>query len=686
VTGPPGHPDGRSRQPYPPAPRRDVATRRSRAGRPSRLLDAVVLGLGLVLALAVVATLATLRYGPYLDHVRALRETAARLSAEMAGLQPSDIERTSLQRLTVSFGELGAHLEPLRELVERDPLVGALRGAPVVGSQVTGLDALVAASDSLVQAGHLGVDIADQVVAVREAGEARPDRPLLPALVEVMVTSADEVDRIAALVDDASARLAAIPPEALPQIVAARDLMAGPLERYVPLLDAYRELDDVLPGMVGWGGERRYLVLAQNPAELRPSGGYAGTVGTIVFRDGELVEQSFIDVHKLDLQEGLPFVEAPAPLRDHLLGSDQSWRLADAAWSADFPVAARQAVEFYALETGQQDIDGVIAITTFAFDRLLEVVGPVELPEFGVTVQPGEVTMTLLGETRGPELTIENRKDILDELARVATRRLLALAPEQWPAMFAALQDIGAERMALAWLADEDGQRLAASAGWSGELRRDPQANHLYVVEANMAPTSKYNLVVDRSDSLVVRLDESGDALESLRLDWVNRAGEPGEPYASLRSFSTNEEGWYGSYVQVMVPAGSELVTASGRASEEVRGAGRVTEEAGRTVFGTYLLMPPGESTLTHLWTSPDAARRTEDGWEYRLVVQKQPGARPHPVAVRVDLPEGAEVVETTPGATVAGSSAHASIELRTDTELFVRYVMPEEGTAIREP
>jgi hypothetical protein len=34
----------------------------------------------------------------------------------------------------------------------------------------------------------------------------------------------------------------------------------------------------------------------------------------------------------------------------------------------------------------------------------------------------------------------------------------------------------------------------------------------------------------------------------------------------------------------------------------------------------------------------------------------------------------------------VAGSSAHASIELRTDTELFVRYVMPEEGTAIREP
>ena len=73
-----------------------------------------------------------------------------------------------------------------------------------------------------------------------------------------------------------------------------------------------------------------------------------------------------------------------------------------------------------------------------------------------------------------------------------------------------------------------------------------------------MSPTSKYNLVVDRSDALVVKLDEEGDALDSLRLDWQNDAGKDGEPYRSLRSFSNNEEGWYGAYVRVLTPAGSE--------------------------------------------------------------------------------------------------------------------------------
>ena len=96
-----------------------------------------------------------------------------------------------------------------------------------------------------------------------------------------MATSGDQVDHLAALVADAQARLETIPPEAAGRIREARDLVAEPLERYAPLLDDYRELDDLVPGIMGWGGEKRYLVLAQNPAELRPAGGYTGTVGLV---------------------------------------------------------------------------------------------------------------------------------------------------------------------------------------------------------------------------------------------------------------------------------------------------------------------------------------------------------------------------------------------------------------------
>ena len=129
-----------------------------------------------------------------------------------------------------------------------------------------------------------------------------------------------------------------------------------------------------------------------------------------------------------------------------------------------------------------------------------------------------------------------------------------------------------------------------------------------------------------------MKLSDDGEALDSLRLDWQNRAADPGEPYRSLREFSENEEGWYGAYLRLLLPQASELVTASGEAAESIRGSQSLPDEAGRAVLGNYLFMPPGESTMSYLWSSPGAAVMTDDGWEYRLLVQKQPGARPEPL------------------------------------------------------
>jgi hypothetical protein len=239
-----------------------------------------------------------------------------------------------------------------------------------------------------------------------------------------------------------------------------------------------------------------------------------------------------------------------------------------------------------------------------------------------------------------------------------------------------ALLDIGNQKLAIAWFKDAAAQRLAQDGGWGGAVRQTP-GDYVYALEANMAPTSKYNLVVDREASFVAKLDDQGNALDSLRLDWQNDAGDAGEPYASLRAFSNNEEGWYGAYLRLLVPQGSELVTASGAASDEVRGSDVLADDAGRTVFGNYLFMPPGESRLSYLWTSPGAATRDGDAWEYRLTVQKQPGARPEPWSFRVDLPDGAQVLEAPGGAEVDDTRVRFESVLDRDMEFLVRYTLP---------
>jgi hypothetical protein len=629
-----------------------------------------LLFLGVVAAAIIIAAF---HYIPIIDDVREVRVTADRLSTRLDSLGIEDLDRATVEGLRSDLNELDGRLAPMVDVLADDPLVGIARQVPALAVQVQAAESLSQAGTSLVEAGQIGIDLADSVVSLREANASDSEFALLPGLVELMATSAPDVDRMADLLTDVEGELALIPDEAVPQIRDARDLMADRLADYTPMLQSYRDADDVLPELLGWGGEKRYLVLAQNPAELRPTGGYTGTVGTLVFRDGAIVEQRFTDTYELSTQEGLPFIDPPTELADYLLGDDQSWRLADANWSPDYPASAQRAVEFYQGEAGEGDIDGVIAITTYGLDRLLEVVGAVDAPEYDVTVRPGEVTMTILGATRGTVASIDGRKEVLDVLAREVMGRLLSLPPERWSEMVSALEDIGEQRMGLLWLADQDAQRLVEQAGWTGAVRQDA-GDYLYVVESNVAPTSKYNLVVDRADTLVVRVDEDGDAVNKLRLDWDNRAGEVGEPYDSLREFSINQLGWYGAYVRVLTPADSELASAKGQDSGPIQGAELKEAEAGRSVFGNYLFMPPGASMMRYRWTVPGAAVQSEDGWLYELTVQKQPGARSLPLSIRVDLPDGATVSEASDGAIVEGQQVRYEADLSKDVELMIRY------------
>lgn len=656
-----------------PAPARRT---RRRAG-PGTVVALVLLAIA---ALALAGGILAARYLPILTDAQRLRETASTLAAEVDALSVADLDGAAVDRVAARIADLDVHLAPVRDLLATDPLVGLARALPGIGDQVIGADRVVGAADRLVEAAGIGIDLARQLQDARDRAQADPDSSLMEGIVRLMATSTGDVDRMATLLAEAQDQLQAVPAGVLPQLAEARDQMAGPLGRYAPMLAEYQAIDGTLASLLGWESPKRYLVLAQNPAELRPTGGYTGTVGIIGLDKGRLVEKRFFTVYLLDLRPDTPWVQPPEPLVNHLLGDEQAWRLADANWSPDFPTSAKAAASLYTLESGDAGIDGVIAITTHALDRILEVTGPVDVPAFGVTVKPGDVTMAILAATRPGTRDEAERKAVLDALAETMLDRLQSLPAAAWTPLLEELQAIGSERSAMAWFRDPTAQALAMDTGWAGQVRRDP-GDYLAVVEANMAPTSKYNLVVRRSSSLDVDLAPDGSGTSSLRMDWQNDSDHEGEPYASIRSYSTSPDGYYGAYVRALVPDAAELVTATGRDTDRVQGVESVESEAGRTAFGTYLLMPPGQSTLTYLWTRPGVAEQAADGtWAYRLTVQKQPGAASEPLDVRVDLPDGATVLESSDGLVVDGSRLRLKTDLTHDLELEVRYTVPDVG------
>jgi hypothetical protein len=651
-----------------------AAPARRRRHHRHRRRRAVLLGTGLVLLLLLVVggALAAFRYLPALDEARALRAaletTADRVQA--AGL---GIDRTTIDALDGELTAASAHFDHLRGLLASDPLIALARALAPTAAHVRGADDVVAAAGDLLAAAGEGLAIGRRFVDIREAQAADPQRAsALSQLVELMATSRDRAVAASADVGRARQTLSGVPDGLVGEVERARDAMRARIEKYGPLLDGYLAASERLPAILGWDTPRRYLVLTQNPAELRPTGGYIGSFGIVAFDKGRLVERAFQDVFLLDLPWDYPFVRGPQELHDYLLGEAQPWQLADANWSPDFPTSARDAIRLYTNESGDARIDGVLAITTYTIDELLKVTGPMTVPDYGVTIASGEATLKVLQLTRTARVPGENRKAFLSAFADRLFDSLTGLSPTKWGAVLGEVDAFRQARLLLAWFRDAADQAVVARGGLDGAVRTD-SGDFVYAVDSNVAPASKLNAVTTRSLDLAIELDVVGNAVDRLAVTWQNRIETAdGAPYRALAE--VGDLRILGMYFRLLVPQRSRVEDVSGGGDPPLSDPAVVEDEAGRTAIGTYLKVPPGSTSLTYTWTSPYAADVDDSGGTYRLTIQKQPGLLPGPLALTIRVPAGYQITAASPELTVQGDSATLATTFDRDIVVEVRY------------
>jgi hypothetical protein len=652
----------------PPEPHRHRRRRRGRHRR--RRLVLAILGLA-VLVLGVAAGLLTaFRYLPALDQARTLRTDLVALSsrAQAAGLE---IDRPTLESLGRDLAAARERFARLQDMLHHDPLIAIARRFGPTAADVRGADVVVAAAGDLFAAADEGLAIGTRFVEIKEAQAADPTKAsALAQLVELMATSRDRAVAAKAALDRARDQLTTVPDGAPGPIEDARLAMAERVDRYEPLLDDYLTVSARLPAILGWDAPRRYLVLTQNPAELRPTGGYTGSYGIITFDKGHVTERTFRDVFLLDLGK-YPFVKAPEELANYLLGDDQSWQLADANWSPDFPTSARDSLRLYTNESGDSRIDGVLGITTYTIDELLKVTGPIAVPEYKATIASGETTLKTLQLTRVAKPG-ENRKAFLSTFADHLFERLLSLPPRQWLDMLGRADTFRSQRLLLAWFKDASDEALATRGGFDGAVRQDP-GDYLYPVDSNVFPASKINAIATRTMHLDVAIDPLGNARNTLDVTWDNPIDTPiGKPYRELPELEKLRI--LGMYFRLLAPERSRIEDVSGGTLVQLTAPAVVGEEAGRAVIGTYLMVPPGTTKLRYVWTSPYAADADDTGGIYRLTIQKQPGLLPGPLTLTIHAPDGFRIVSASQGLQASGGTASLSTTFDRDLELGLRY------------
>jgi hypothetical protein len=617
-----------------PSESRPGRSSRRRDGRPPRPL--LVLG-GVVLALAVGAGLALMlpARGPLLAARSAMLEGRDAVSA-------GDLAAASaaFHRAEASFEDArGTLANPLTRLASWIPLVG--RTPDAVGASAEA-GALVARAGGGVTDAAEGLPGGLGALAPREGTiPIEPVRALAPPLA-----------RARDLATQAVTILEQAPRSLVPGVV------TEPLETFtVEARQARRALTAAaataraLPGFLGADGRKRYFLGAQNPAELRGTGGLIGAFAILTATEGLIQVGPFRDVGRLD-DVDVSGLQAPGPDYESLYGTSYQ-DMSNINLTPDTPSAATAIERLYEAATDER-VDGTILADPQALALLLGATGPTEVPATGTTVDAGTIVAFVANEAYALLPNDAARKRILGDVAAGVLAHFLGGGAADDPAGAGrAVIEAAAEGHLLLHSADPATQSELEAAGVAGALV-DPAGDFLAVV-ANNAGGNKIDFYARRTLLYEVELLDDGSARARLGVTIGNDAPSRGQPEYVIgpHPFVDAEAGDNITNVQTYCATTCRFEQARLDGAQLV--VSRRTE-LGHPVLVTGLGIPSGGTgRLDYSWVTDDAWAEERGTAVYRLTVQGQPTIVPTRLELSVAIPENAKVERTSPGMRVEG-------------------------------
>lgn len=394
-------------------------------------------------------------------------------------------------------------------------------------------------------------------------------------------------------------------------------------ERLVSTADRAARL---LPNMLGAQGPRNYLVLFQNNAEIRATGGMPGAYIVVHADDGAVTisDQGTAarnlktfdpPAQKLELDQLMLYTDRPAVFP------------ADVNLTPDFPTAASLMRTMYRTRTGVT-VDGVLATDPVALSYLLRATGAVKMP-VGEALTSQNAVRLLLSEAYA------KYPDPADQdvyFAKAARSTFGALIQGQGDAkgMVAQLARAAGERRLLMWSADRAEEAVLAGTVLEGRLPTDSATAPTVGVFLNDGTGAKLSYYLTHNAELTTGpCDGEGGRELHLKLTLGSTA-----PTANLPEYVTGLElsgHKYTSRTNVMIfsPTGGAVVDVTSGGTPVDVGTGI---ERDRTVAVLTVDLPPGGRQTYDVTIHPGAI--PDDG-AIRPRLWTTPGVRPWQTSVQ---------------------------------------------------
>lgn len=465
--------------------------------------------------------------------------------------------------------------------------------------------------------------------------------------------------------------------------------------------------------VLGDNREMRYLVTFQNNTELRPTGGFIGSFAEMNLLNGAISSVHVPPGGTYDLQGQLSnFVYSPTPLQ--LL--TERWQFHDANWFPDFPQSSKKLLQFYN-EAGGPTVDGVIAINATMMPQLLEILGPVEMPEYDRVITAENFlfeTQKIVELEYDAYYQPENReesapKQFIGDLAPIVLERIKNADMNTMMAIADLLGKSLATKDVQLYFEHPSLQAQMEQLGWSGSIKQT-NGDYLMVVNTNLGG-GKTDTVIDQFVDVDVHIADDGTVTNTVTIRKEHKGIK-----STLFEGVNNVD-----YVRLYVPEGSTLLKASGfeippdalfeakktdlplkedrdlalsmlQKQKDAESGTDIWQEQGKTVFGNWIQTKPGETeTVIFVYELPfkvHAPKTTEtlleraktklgfkDLQTYTLLLQKQSGVMTRETSVSLKLPNDQSLIWSSHTGTLPGKN----ITVSNAKDAFLRFILERQ-------
>jgi len=580
----------------------DLATAKPRAGRPFNLRRALVSFAGT--SLAIILPLQGLNLWHQLETVRAQAGKAQAATVGVlngtASLAQAEAAITQTRQSVTDLGSVA------NALLENTPGAGGLfrSGKALLDAGNNLATAATLLSKSLDFINDTSLNLTDKLARAEEL--AKEAQPLLAAA-QSELASADS-----------------LPAGVQGDIGSLQDKVAAMND----LTSSFLKIAPALRSILGETQSRRYLVIFQNNAELRPAGGFIGSFALVDVDRGAVTAVQVPAGGSYDLEGSLKAnVLSPDPLR--LVRA--KWEFQDANWFPDFPANAKKLTWFYNQSSGPT-VDGVIAVNAPVLADLLDAVGPINMPAYGVTATSTTVLQTAQEIVESPTARAggKPKQFIADLLPLVLGRIMSGNGSQALNTLSIFIKAMQEKDIQMAFSSSADEQAFD-SLGWTGKLAPVPAGFDAFeLVRANVAggktDTSIKTEIRHESD-----IDTDGTVTDHVTVT-LSHQGKKGDPLRGVRNVE---------YLRLYVPEGSKLIKAQGDIRPpaasffDVPTEGTVPDQDLADLEGAILHDPNSGTAINNefgrtvfgVWTQTDPGTSSTVSFDYQLPFTVQPAA-----------------------------------------------------------